>query len=147
MLLPEVISLAEVDDRINDVGVHFAAEQDIPPVIVDAVQIQQVALNLIRNAMESMIDQESRQQGVLVSTRYDGRAVLVKVMDGGTGVAEQNREELFTPFFTTKAGGMGVGLSICQSIIHAHGGNIGHSNNVGTAGSTFYFTLPSTRLQ
>lgn len=147
VLLQDVIALAEVDARINDVGVHFQAEHNIPPVIVDAVQIQQVALNLIRNAMESMTDQHSRQQGVLVSARYDDNVVFVEVMDSGNGVEEKNRSELFSPFFTTKVGGMGVGLSICQSIIHAHGGNIAYRNNASESGSTFYFSLPSTRLQ
>jgi len=146
-LIQEVIALAEVDARINDVGVHFQSEQNIPPVIVDAVQIQQVALNLIRNAMESMANHSGRQQGVLVSTRYESGNLFVEVMDSGAGVEEASKKELFDPFFTTKEGGMGVGLSICQSIIHAHGGNIGYRDNTGSVGSTFYFSLPSTRLQ
>lgn len=140
-LIQEVIALAEVDSRINDVSIHFEPQRDLPVVAMDVVQIQQVALNLIRNAMEAMVDMGSRQQGVLVKTSKQGRAIQVEVVDSGVGIKEGEEEEIFSPFYSTKPNGMGIGLSICQSIIQAHGGEIGFRAN-SDAGTTFYFSLP-----
>lgn len=146
-LLREVIALAEVDSRINDVSVHFQSIAEIPQVFVDPVQIQQVALNLIRNAMESMTELSSRRLGVVVNAFFENSSVVVEVIDSGCGVDEKNKDNLFEPFFTSKPGGMGIGLSVCQSIIHAHGGEIGYRQSQDGPGSVFFFSLPSTKLQ
>ena len=145
-MIRDVIALAEVDSRINDILVHFEPQRDLPIISVDVVQIQQVALNLIRNAMEAMAASDSRQQGVLVTTGLEAGAanqsvITFKVIDYGVGIEEKEGGSLFEPFYTTKRHGMGMGLSICQSIVSNHGGDIGFSSSPGT-GTTFYFSLP-----
>jgi signal transduction histidine kinase len=111
---------------------------------VDGVQIQQVALNLLRNAMEAMIATgDDDERSVSIRTRMlDGDQIEVSVSDRGCGVPDDFADSLFTPFSTTKSSGMGMGLSISQAIIRAHGGSIGFSNNDGR-GTTFWFTLPA----
>lgn len=140
-LIQEVIALAEVDSRMSDVAIHFEYGSALPPVMVDAVQIQQVALNLIRNAMEAIAETPNRQQGVVVRTGIEDGWVSFSVSDRGPGLSPEIVENLFQPFFTTKVDGMGVGLSICQSIVQAHGGEIGYRKNE-EGGATFYCRLP-----
>lgn len=140
-LIQDVIALAEVDSRINDVPVHLDVETNLPEVTVDVVQIQQVALNLIRNAMESMAGTDNHNQGVLVKTELREKAIFFMVIDQGCGIAEGTEQRLFDPFFTTKPNGMGIGLPICQSIVQAHGGEIGFRSNP-AGGTIFYFSLP-----
>ena len=92
--------------------------------------------------MESIAKSEQRQQAVLVkSVLKGGSHILVEVIDGGIGIESDGESRLFDPFYTTKINGMGVGLSVCQSIISAHGGTIGFRQNA-QQGATFYFTLP-----
>ena len=140
-LLRDVIALAEVDSRINDVGINFKPGDDLPLVSIDVVQIQQVALNLLRNGMESMAGLESRQDGVFITAWCNNASITVEIIDSGAGVEESAKDTLFTPFVTTKSTGMGIGLSICQSIVQAHGGEIGFRSNRDGIGSTFFFTL------
>lgn len=140
-LLQEVISLAEVDSRISDVAIHFEAGRDLPPVRIDSVQIQQVALNLIRNAMEAMVDAPQRTLGVFVQSLMEEGKVCFQVADRGCGLTPEAEAQLFQPFFTTKANGMGIGLSICQGIVQRHGGEIGFRRNA-EGGATFYCRLP-----
>ena len=140
-LLQEVVSLAEVDSRINDVSIHLEFENNLPPLSVDAIQIQQVALNLLRNAMEAMQESADKHLGVMVETACEDGYVVFRVIDRGPGISDAVRTQLFRPFYTTKNSGMGVGLSICQSIVQAHGGEIGCYNNA-EGGATFYCRLP-----
>lgn len=140
-LIQEVIALAEVDSRMSDVAIHFEYGSALPQVMVDAVQIQQVALNLIRNAMEAISHTPNRHQGVVVKTGMEEGLVCFSVTDRGPGLDPEIAANLFQPFFTTKVGGMGVGLSICQSIVQAHGGDIGYRKNE-EGGATFYCRLP-----
>lgn len=140
-MIQDVISLAEVDSRINDVPIHLEAQADLPSITVDLVQIQQVALNLIRNAMESMVDRDTRNQGVVVKTELRNKAIFFSVIDHGCGIEAGSESKVFDPFFTTKANGMGIGLPICQSIVQAHGGEIGFSANP-KGGTTFFFSVP-----
>jgi PAS domain S-box-containing protein len=140
-LLQEVISLAEVDSRMADVAIHFEAGADQLDVFVDIVQIQQVALNLIRNAMEAVARTPSSKYGVVVQTGMERGNVCFRVVDRGPGLDAQAEANLFQPFHTTKADGMGVGLSICQNIVQAHGGEIGYRKN-DAGGATFYCLLP-----
>ncbi|MDE2469113.1 MAG: GHKL domain-containing protein, partial [Bradyrhizobium sp.] len=110
-------------------------------IIVDKVQIQQVALNLIRNAIEAMEATSRRELTIGVSRRDD--FAFFFVADTGTGISPEIARQLFQPFVTSKASGMGVGLSICRTIIEAHGGRItAHANDGG--GTVFEFTLPFT---
>ena len=113
---------------------------EVAPIHGDRVQLQQVILNLILNAIEAMGDNETRD--LLIETREkNGRNILVSVSDSGPGVDPATADRLFEPFYTTKQGGMGIGLSICRSIIEAHEGKIWAGQNT-ARGSTFQFTLP-----
>ncbi len=142
-VMREVIDLVEVDSRVNDIAVHFEPVGDVPNITMDVLRVQQVALNLIRNAMDSMVEAESRQSGVLVSTEFKQGYVYFNIQDSGVGIAEGTELRLFDPFYSTKKDGMGIGLSICQSILHSLGGKIGFKRNQ-AAGTTFYFCLPAS---
>src|SRR5690606_12843502 len=107
--------------------------------LVDRVQIQQVLINLMRNAMEAMRDSDQRELIVRTATR-DGY-VAVEIADTGPGISDEIAARLFQPFVTSKASGMGIGLSISKRIIEAHGGQISVSRN-DKGGATFTFSLP-----
>ena len=110
----------------------------------DRVQLQQVILNLILNAIEAMCDNEPRD--LLVESREnDGRNIIVSVSDSGPGVDPATVDRIFEPFYSTKQGGMGIGLSICRSIIEAHEGKIWARQN-NARGSAFQFTLPVANM-
>ena len=138
----DVVALAEVDSRINDVGIDFEFLQDASLVTIDVVQIQQVTLNLIRNAMEATTHVESEYKSVSVRIMEKDKMIFTEVVDNGSGIDESVRDNLFSPFYSTKSTGMGIGLSICQSIIHRHGGSIGFYDNSEGDGATFFFSLP-----
>lgn len=111
-------------------------------MVVDCVQIQQVLTNLMRNAVEAMKDSEIKE--LTDTTSEEGDRLFVRVADTGPGISDDVAERLFQPFVTTKAGGMGVGLSISQRIIGSHGGEISVSRN-DTGGATFIFSLPTVK--
>ena len=142
--IESAVKLAESEARIHDIQIEFDMDGDLPPVFIDAVQVQQVALNLLRNGMEAMVAvDDSNRRAVQVKTRVrDAGDIEVAVIDTGCGVQEENVDKLFTPFSTTKKSGMGMGLSISQAIIKAHGGQLDFYNN-DTGGATFWFTLPA----
>ncbi|MGK0441204.1 MAG: PAS domain S-box-containing protein [Pseudohongiellaceae bacterium] len=145
-LMNDVMALAEIDSRVNDVPLHFEPDGAAAEIVVDPVQIQQVALNLIRNAIEATgsrraAEGSSVEPSVLVQATADNNSVYFNVIDQGSGVDQELADKLFTPFFTTKENGMGIGLSICQSIIQAHGGELSFGNNA-HGGATFTFSLP-----
>jgi two-component system, LuxR family, sensor kinase FixL len=142
-LIDTAVKLAESEARINDIQIDFDRGDGLSPVSVDGVQIQQVALNLLRNGMEAMTDNSNAKgRSVSIRTRMrDGNEIEIAVEDSGCGVPDEFSARLFTPFSTTKSGGMGMGLSISQAIVRAHGGNIGFRNNQ-DGGATFWFTLP-----
>ncbi len=144
VLLKDLVKLAEGDARIHDVSITFDLAGGLPAVLCDAIQIQQVALNLIRNAIDAMKEIDCRDgNGLVITSRpLAGNRVEVAVTDQGPGVAEDQAKLLFRPFHTTKKDGMGMGLSICRTIINEHGGELGFRNNP-DAGATFYFTLPT----
>jgi two-component system sensor kinase FixL len=121
------------------ITVHISQEPAIPQAVVDRVQIQQVLLNLIRNAVEAMRDSPVRELSVRTSVQPD--RVLVAVTDTGVGIPAEIAAKLFQPFVTTKPEGMGIGLSVCRTIIEAHGGRLWTEPN-SPGGSIFRFTLP-----
>ncbi len=143
-LMEEAAALALFGARERGVRVIMRCERDLPPVIVDRVQVQQVALNLIRNAIEAM-DHSSRRDLTITVSRRDGMA-LFSVADTGSGISPEVAEKLFQPFVTSKATGMGVGLSICRTIIESHGGTIKPRPNEG-GGTVFEFTLPFAEME
>ena len=107
--------------------------------MVDRVQIQQVIANLVRNALEAMSSQPRRELTVATTARDPGYLEFV-IADSGPGMPDEMLPNLFEPFLTTKPGGMGLGLSICKSIVEAHGGRIGYAPSL-DGGATFTFTL------
>jgi two-component system sensor kinase FixL len=139
-LMEEASALALVGARQKGYRVSLKFARDLGPVIVDKIQVQQVALNLIRNALDAMADGERKDLTVSVGPGEEGM-VMIKVVDSGPGVSPDVRERLFQPFVTTKAQGMGVGLSICRTIVEAQGGRIWVDDNP-QGGATFAFTLP-----
>lgn len=138
-LIEEAAALALVGAKSAGVTTRLLLRSDLPPILVDKIQIQQVLLNLIRNALEAM---ESSDERILtVEALVDDGSMTITVADTGPGLAPDIAQNLFQPFVTTKARGMGVGLSICRSIVEAHGGRIWASPRSGH-GTTFAFTLP-----
>jgi PAS domain S-box-containing protein len=138
----EVIELTHAEAVKNGVSVQTDLAQDLPFIEGDRVQLQQLIVNLIMNAVEAMsgVGEETRE--LLISTRkVEPEGVLVEVRDTGPGLAPTLLKRVFDAFYTTKPSGMGMGLSICQSIIEAHGGRLWASTNV-PHGATFQFTLP-----
>lgn len=140
-LVEEAGALALVGARDEGVRTHFRFASHTDKVLVEKVQIQQVMLNLMRNAVEAMQGCERRELLVTTSAPDNGK-VVVSVADSGAGLSDEIVERLFQPFATTKAAGMGVGLSISKRIIEAHGGEIWAEPNPG-GGTVFRFTLPS----
>jgi C4-dicarboxylate-specific signal transduction histidine kinase len=138
----EVIELARTAIIKNGVSVHTSLAEGLLPVEGDRVQVQQVALNLILNAVEAMSSVEAGTRELWISTEQ-GRAkgVLVSVRDSGLGIDPERLERVFEAFYTTKSSGVGMGLSICRSIIDAHGGRLWASANE-SRGAVFQFTLP-----
>jgi signal transduction histidine kinase len=111
-------------------------------ILGDRVQLQQVIINLVMNGIEAMQSVTDRPRELVIRSRQDETdRVLVTVMDSGAGISAENADRLFNAFFTTKSSGMGMGLSICRSIIEAHGGRMSAANNEGH-GATFQFVLP-----
>lgn len=141
-LVTDLLKLADSDARMHNIELALTLAPDLPPVFADPVQIQQVILNLIRNGIDAMNEIGCRNGRTieLETSRIDGE-LLLEVRDQGPGVADDQSELVFTPFHTTKKEGMGMGLSICRSIISEHGGELRYSNN-DQAGACFYFSLP-----
>jgi two-component system sensor kinase FixL len=138
-VVEEALALGLVGVADTNVRVRLDFEAELTPVIVDKVQIQQVLVNLIRNSAEAMQAVDTRE--LTITTARNGDAAQVRVSDTGPGVPEQVARRLFQPFVTTKEKGMGIGLTICQTIVEAHDGRIWMDQNP-TVGTTFRFELP-----
>ncbi|MDE2466885.1 MAG: PAS domain-containing protein [Alphaproteobacteria bacterium] len=140
-LIEETIEIARMGTKYRTIELQLAVDKDLPPVSVDKVQIQQVLLNLLRNAFEAMEDSEIQAVTVSAMKVDDGQMIEFRVNDSGPGLAPEIAADLFKPFHTTKSHGMGVGLSICRHIIEGHGGRIWVQPG-SEAGATFCFTVP-----
>ncbi len=114
---------------------------DLPKVTADRVEIEQVLLNLLQNAVDAMVDHEGRERGITVRTSHDGSSVKVAVRDHGPGLTAEAEAHLFDTFFTTKPQGLGLGLSICRTIVESHGWRLWAADN-DDGGLTMRFTLP-----
>jgi two-component system sensor kinase FixL len=136
-----VLELAAADAREAGVRVELRLDATPPSVLIDAVQLQQVCLNLIRNAIDAMRDKPEGERILEISSRVDGATHELGFDDRGPGVSEVIRQRLFHPFFTTKPDGMGMGLSISQSIVAAHGGTLKYQANE-HGGARFVIALP-----
>ncbi|MGZ5919283.1 MAG: sensor histidine kinase [Hyphomicrobium sp.] len=142
-MLEEAVGLALVGVKRRGTEVSFDVAATLPDAVVDKVQIQQVAINLIRNAVEAMADSPVRRLAI-TAVPDQNNMIAVSITDTGPGLPELVRDRLFQPFVTTKEHGMGVGLSICRSIIESHGGTM-HADSPAGGGTTFRFTIPSFR--
>ena len=141
-VVKEVIALVQGELVSHRVSLRMEFANALPVVPADRVELQQVVINLVMNGIEAMQSVTDRPRDLLVRSREDEtQQVLVSVADCGVGISAENADRLFNAFFTTKANGMGMGLSICRSIIEAHGGRLWASANL-PHGATFQFTLP-----
>jgi PAS domain S-box-containing protein len=138
----DVIELTRSELVRKGISLQTEFARGLPSIRGDRIQLQQVILNLIMNAAEAMSDASEQSRDLLIGTAADKPGgVRVEVRDSGPGLSRESLERLFDPFYTTKRGGMGMGLSICRSIIEAHGGRVGAMANV-PRGAVFQFTLP-----
>jgi len=138
----EVLALTQVELDTHQISLQSEMCDGLPDVMVEHVQLQQVLLNLIMNAIEAMNSITDRDRRLKITSSFDsGTSVTVAVADTGSGIDAAQTERIFDPFFTTKTEGMGLGLAICRSIIEAHGGQLWASPNI-PFGTTFYLSLP-----
>jgi signal transduction histidine kinase len=141
-LVANAVKLVELEGRNRNIQVETSISPNLPPVLVDGIQIQQVVLNLTRNAIEAM--EEAGISSSVIKVGVVGTAeneIAVSVADCGPGIAPDDAEHIFDPFYSTKGGGLGVGLSISRAIVEAHGGRLLLAPNAG-GGCVFQFTLP-----
>jgi PAS domain S-box-containing protein len=145
-LIQEVLALAEADLHSHHIAVRTTLNETIPDVMADRVQLQQVMLNLVKNAIEAMSSVVDSSRLLHLKTELDGsQNIVVTVQDFGTGIDPENIERIFNRLFTTKTQGMGMGLAICRSIIEAHNGRLWAE--AGTdQGSLFRISLPIGHL-
>ena len=140
-VIREVVALAQSEIRRNGVALRAQLEGNIPPVLGDRVQLQQVVLNLLMNGIEAMASVADRRRELLICSRqHESDKVLVAVQDSGIGLDPQRMERIFDAFYTTKSEGMGMGLAISRSIVENHDGRLWAVPNDGP-GATFQFTL------
>jgi signal transduction histidine kinase len=145
-LIYDAVNLCMGELKHNNIELNFELKNHLPSVYVDHTQIEQVIINLIRNSVDALQNVPAKQQRQLT---IDSRLTLdntiqVMVKDNGLGIDEEQQQKILMPFYTTKADGMGMGLSISRSIIEAHEGTLNFNSEPGK-GSTFYFTLPIQR--
>ncbi|MEA2916364.1 MAG: hypothetical protein QOJ15_8445, partial [Bradyrhizobium sp.] len=139
----EVIEVARTELLRNGVSLQTELAKGLPVIQGDRIQLQQIVLNLIMNAVEAMSEASNGSRDLLISTAEDiSKGVVVTVRDSGPGLSPESLGRLFDPFYTTKPGGMGMGLSICRSIIEAHGGRVWATANL-PQGACFHFSLPA----
>jgi two-component system sensor kinase FixL len=138
----EVLKLLHSDLVNHGVAVNLDLDRTLPPVMGDRIQLQQVLLNLIMNTCEAISRQNEKNCKLVIRTeQIENNRARIAVVDQGSGIPDELIDSIFEPFFTTKTHGMGLGLTICRTIITAHGGRLWAVNN-NHAGATFYFTLP-----
>jgi signal transduction histidine kinase len=137
----EVIALVQRELTNHRVSLRTELAPTLPMILGDRIQLQQVILNLVMNGIEAMQSVRDRSHELVVRSGQHQTQVLVSVTDCGVGISAENADRLFNPFFTTKSSGMGMGLSICRSIMEAHGGRLWATANT-SIGATFQFTLP-----
>jgi signal transduction histidine kinase len=139
----DVVSLTRHEVLSHGVSLRLKLASGLPPLLGDRVQLQQVILNLVMNGIQAMDGISDRPRELHIESHEDKAAkVVIAVQDSGAGISPENADRLFDAFFSTKSNGMGMGLSICRSIIEAHEGRIEASNNA-EYGAIFQCILPS----
>ncbi|MBV6826352.1 PAS domain-containing protein [Pseudomonas sp. PD9R] len=144
-IVSDSLSLMQHDTASHQVRAHLQLGASGAYIQGDRVQLQQVIINLIINACQAMANVHDRPRTLRINTSINNNEAVLEVADSGTGIAEDILTSLFDPFFTTKHNGLGMGLSICRSIIEFHGGRIGVTSTVGL-GTQFFFAIPLTAL-
>lgn len=149
-LLDAILPLVSLQARKLSVQVQTQVEAGLPKALCDRTMVEQVLLNLARNAMQSMDSPDIRRRVLLIrvrrsAAREGGRWIEFSVTDGGPGIAPEVQQQLFTPFFTTRAEGMGLGLSLCRTVVEQHGGVLGFAPHQ-PQGTVFTFTLPASEV-
>jgi signal transduction histidine kinase len=146
-LVRDVIALVHSDAVLHDVRIVLDVDATLPPVNGDPIQLQQVVMNILLNAFDAMQACPASARWVRVRLERAGDAMnRVAICDNGRGFSPHELGRIFEPFYTTKSEGLGMGLSICRSIIEAHDGRLWAENNR-ERGATFYFTIPVSRQQ
>jgi two-component system sensor kinase FixL len=140
-VLGDFLSLFNSEAVLRNVEIKTDFDNSLPPVFGDKVQLQQVALNLVMNAAEAMSQIPPDQRRIILRTHAMGDHIQVTVRDFGPGIDSAKLGDIWQPFFTTKDAGLGIGLTVCTSIVQAHGGRIWAENNP-DGGATFFFELP-----
>jgi PAS domain S-box-containing protein len=145
-LIHETVGLCIADLKQNGIRLAFELEHDLPPIHVDQIQIEQVIINLLRNSIDALKSLPAKQQRqVSIQSRLTlNDCIQVRVKDNGPGLDKEQQQKVLTPFYTTKADGMGMGLSITRSLVEAHDGTL-HFNSEPGKGTSFYFTIPIRR--
>jgi signal transduction histidine kinase len=143
-----VLDLFHSEAIVRNVKIERDYDRSLPPVLADKIQLQQVVLNLIMNAVEAGTENphEHKKIKIILQTQANDRGVQVTVRDFGPGIDPAKLDEIWKPFFTTKNSGLGMGLSVSKTIIQAHGGNISAENHPG-GGAVFTFELPGIGRQ
>jgi two-component system sensor kinase FixL len=146
-VVDDVLNLIEVDAHSEGIPVRVRASARLPTVRADAVQLQQVLLNLTRNSVDAMRGGMGKEHGIIIATeRAEGGGVRIRVIDHGHGVSSQLGDNIFHPFVTTKRDGLGVGLAISNTIVQSYGGTLGYSENP-AGGAVFTVELPAEQDQ
>jgi C4-dicarboxylate-specific signal transduction histidine kinase len=141
-VIRDVLPLVRSEVRSHAVSFRLDLAPVLPPVLGDRIQLHQVLINLVMNGIEAMASVDDRPRTLVIRSQpLEGDQVLVVVEDAGVGIDPQKVDQLFSAFFTSKLGGMGMGLSISRSIIEGHGGRLWATPNA-THGATFQFALP-----
>jgi signal transduction histidine kinase len=144
-LVRDVMSLARAEAASKEVSLSFVPVPELPPVSGDRVHISQVLLNLVVNAMDAVQACPVGERRVVIQARADAAHVELAVCDSGPGILAADLGRIFEPLFSTKSGGLGMGLAICRTIIDAHGGRLWMEHSPGARGATFRFVLPRAR--
>jgi C4-dicarboxylate-specific signal transduction histidine kinase len=140
-IITDIAHMIEIEAEKNGVALSLRLAPSLPRVMGDRGMLEQAILNLTRNAIEAMRDTPAAARSLMIASRCDDRAMIeIDVCDSGCGIPDELADNLFTPFFTTKRDGMGMGLTICRSIAEFHDGRLWASRNA-DAGSTFHFSL------
>jgi len=142
-LIHELVELTRSDLQSADVELVLALDENLPTLWADRTEIGQVLLNLIRNAMEAIVEHDSPTRRITVGTEPENQHVLMTVADTGPGLAQNQLDRIFDPFFTTKASGMGMGLNLCETIVRHHDGRLWARNNE-EAGLSVFLRLPAS---